>query len=226
MSIMKFPNRIKELREILGMSQTELGDMVARTQTLISKLEQGHIDFDMSMADNLAKALGVSVTQLRDNNLHKNLRGSHSHKDSMLKSSATQSREGFRFGPSLIPLYGRANGSGDRMLLHPDSEIRKVPSHPAQRDYKPELQFAMEVSGSSMEPMFNEGDWAFGVLHQAPSKEKPCFIECEEETLIKLFVRKTDKEIVYRQFNPAREIKISLNKVKGLHSVVGNQFIR
>lgn len=144
---------------------------------------------------------------------------------SMLKPSTTSGREfESRYDRELIPIYGRANGSGDRMIMHPDAEIGMVPSHPAQDGYKHELKFGVEIVGTSMEPMIWEGDTVYGILNQQPQKEKPCVIECDEEALVKIFIKKTEKELIYRQFNPPLEKKISLIKVKAIHAIKSTQY--
>ena len=62
-----FPdNRIRELRKIAGLTQTELGKLVGLHQTQIGNLENGGRNLTLEWARRIAKALDVRVADLLD----------------------------------------------------------------------------------------------------------------------------------------------------------------
>ena len=54
----KFPNRIKEIRERIGMSQEKLADIANTTQPTISRYESAKRRLTFSTLDKLGRALG------------------------------------------------------------------------------------------------------------------------------------------------------------------------
>ena len=62
--VMHPPNRIRELRKQVGISQTELGLLVGLTQGQVGHLENGHRNLTLEWMRRIAKALGVDVGTL------------------------------------------------------------------------------------------------------------------------------------------------------------------
>ncbi|MCL6557700.1 MAG: helix-turn-helix domain-containing protein [Firmicutes bacterium] len=60
--------KIRELRENAGLSQTELASKVGVTQGFISHIELGIREPTLKLVRKLAAALGVSVSDLLDEN--------------------------------------------------------------------------------------------------------------------------------------------------------------
>lgn len=58
------PIRIKKLRESLGLSQTDLSRMAGCTQAQISAYERGNAYPGLETLQNLAKAFGITVSEL------------------------------------------------------------------------------------------------------------------------------------------------------------------
>ena len=58
--------KLRVLRELKGMTQTELSVSANVSQSLISDIENGRVSPTVRILKNLAKALGVSVADLLD----------------------------------------------------------------------------------------------------------------------------------------------------------------
>lgn len=61
---MDYGKRIKEIREKIGMTQTELSNKSGISQEHISRLENDRFTFNVKTADKLAQALGVTLNDL------------------------------------------------------------------------------------------------------------------------------------------------------------------
>lgn len=61
---MKAPNRIRELRKNLNISQQQLAKAVHIKRTYLSNLENGKYRPNVFLANELAKALGTSTEEL------------------------------------------------------------------------------------------------------------------------------------------------------------------
>lgn len=57
-------HRIKELREMRGMSQERLGALIGRSKSVISRLEDGTTQLDLKITSKIADALGVSLAEV------------------------------------------------------------------------------------------------------------------------------------------------------------------
>lgn len=205
-------NRVKELRRARGYSQKELGDLVGRDQTLISKLENGHVDFDMSMADQLSKALGVPYPQLR--NTHKNSI------NSSLQPKIAEPIGDASFGPEMVPIIGRVTDSGDAVILDFDEPIGEAPSHPNQKKIKG--GFAVPMNDDTMEPRYWQGEMTHPVKSMRPRPMQDCWLEfINGSSQLRQFIRYTEKDIVCRQFNPPKELRRPKSEIKAIHAIVG-----
>ena len=57
-------NRVKELREVMGLTQKELGERVSVSRQAINAIETGKFDPSVWLAYDLAKLFGVSIEHL------------------------------------------------------------------------------------------------------------------------------------------------------------------
>lgn len=57
-------NRLKELRKAKKLTQEQLADIIGVSQSLIALIEKGKRDIDFTLAEQLAKALGVKPYEL------------------------------------------------------------------------------------------------------------------------------------------------------------------
>lgn len=124
------------------------------------------------------------------------------------------------FENSDIPFYGYVHGSSEAVMLNVDSEVKRVPRHPDQSGFKD--SFAMRVTGDSMDPRYRDGERVYAVRNLLPAKNQDCIIEMHNnDGFLKTYEKKTDKEIICRQLNPAKIWKKSITEIKAIHLVVG-----
>lgn len=203
-------NRIKELRlstlvneKIL--TQGELGAMIGRDQSLISKLEKGNIDFDMSMADKLAEIFGVQIEDLRT--ISKNI---------TLPPKVVSGRDSFQLGRD-IPIYDYTRNSNGSIML--EKKISMTPAHPGQEGYQD--CFVIEADGQ-MRPRYRDMEKIYVVRNKRPQIGKDCFVEMRNgEWFIKQFMETTSKEIICRDLNIDKEWRKPLTEVQSLHEIRG-----
>lgn len=62
--LITFGSRVRELREAKGMSQEQLADVSGLDRTYISGIERGKRNVGLHNIEVLAKALGVTITEL------------------------------------------------------------------------------------------------------------------------------------------------------------------
>lgn len=58
--------RIKQLREAAGLTQEQLGELVGRTKSTISRIEDGTTSLDLELAKKIAEALDTSLGSVLD----------------------------------------------------------------------------------------------------------------------------------------------------------------
>ncbi|HZT18711.1 MAG TPA: S24 family peptidase [Dongiaceae bacterium] len=83
--------------------------------------------------------------------------------------------------------------------------------------------FALYVDGESMEPRYYAGE----MLYVNPNRPvtRGCFVAVEMadgQCLIKQFVRRNDDQVVLAQFNPAKEIRLPVGRVKRIYRITGS----
>lgn len=208
-------NRLREIREHKGMTLEEVANAANTTLATIQRFETGTRNVNLKWLEKLAKIYGVGIHELvsQSDETRKN-------KKSMLKYSTVGSKEDIPSGTDLIPIYGTASGAGDTIIINFDQEIGHVLRHPSQA--KIVNPWAFRVHGDSMAPRYRDGELAFVNGGYEPSKDEDCVIELNDGgVLLKMFIRKTAKEIIWAQLNPPKESKSLLTNVRAFHEVVG-----
>lgn len=64
LAVRRFGKRLREVRTAQGLSQMELAELLSVTATYIGRLERGERSPSLSTIARLAKALGVSVSEM------------------------------------------------------------------------------------------------------------------------------------------------------------------
>jgi transcriptional regulator with XRE-family HTH domain len=59
-----FSSRLRQLRQVKGLSQEELADVAGLHRTYVGSVERGERNISIDNMDCLAKALGVDITEL------------------------------------------------------------------------------------------------------------------------------------------------------------------
>lgn len=120
----------------------------------------------------------------------------------------------------MISVLGNANGSGEAVILNFDDPIGEAKRHPAQEGMRG--AFALHTRGESMTPRYFPGDLVYVIANQPPAREQDCIVEMQNgESYLKVFVKITEKEVICRQYSPAKEWTRPASEVKSVHAVVG-----
>lgn len=216
---MLFMNHITWIRESLlrqkGVkTQYGLADALGKTPAVITRMMKGDRKLRADEIDVVAKYLNEEPpTDARKE------KTDLSQKEFDLPVKVID--RNFQFEAGMIPVLGIANGSSEALVLNFDDPIGNVARHPSQKGMKG--AFAFEPRGESMWPRYEEGgDMGFAIANKMPAKEQDCLIELNNgEAYLKRFVKKTDRHLLCRQFNPPKEWKRLLSEVRAIHAVTG-----
>lgn len=124
-------------------------------------------------------------------------------------------------GRAEIPLFGGADTPKGWMIsLSASGQLGRVMAHPSLASAK--RAFAVEVVDDTMSPRFEMSEIAYVYGGRAPERGQDCLVEFHDMTAqILQFVERTDKRIVLRQFNPARQVVFTAADNIKLHAIVG-----
>lgn len=141
-------------------------------------------------------------------------------KKSPLQPKIAEPIDHFSFGPEMVPMIGRVTNSGDAVVLDFDDPIGEAPIHPNQKKIKG--GFAVKMNDDTMEPRYWQGETTYPIKNSRPGPMQDCWVEFNNGTSqLRQFIKSTDKEIICKQFNPAKERKYHKSDIKALHAVDG-----
>lgn len=214
------PNRLKEFRLRLGLSQSDVAAAIGTDKMQISRLERGERRLTPTLREKLAVAL-----RCEPDDLLPPLGGRHIEPKAMASEPiAPISLPGafeFRMGARDLPIRGLAMGGDGH--LHLSSETVDWTWRP------PELlgvtdAFAVFVTGDSMEDAVLEGTILLVHPHQPARPRDLCVLELASgEVVIKRLLRRTQGEYHLRQYNPSKDFSLPTSQVKRCFRVVGLQ---
>lgn len=123
--------------------------------------------------------------------------------------------------PGLVPLYGWVGAASDGRLTLAEQNLRGyVPSHPNQANVRD--AFALEVADISMSPRYEPGEIVYLAPYRRPLAGQDCVVvTIDQEGLLKRFVRQAAEELVLHQLNPDQDLKLALDRIEAIHTVVG-----
>jgi phage repressor protein C with HTH and peptisase S24 domain len=204
------PERIRALREALGLSQSELARRVGVTPQAIQQLEDGKVR-DPRYIVALAEILHVPPATLGMAAPGSPPAGSYRIQHEPL-------------GRKDLPVYASAQGGPDGSMVFSYDPI-EWRERPSILENVPDA-FAMYVVNDSMEPRYRQGDLL--LVHPRrpvrPGNDVLCVRVSENRehlAMIKQLVRMNTKEIVLLQFNPRKEIVVARRDLASLHRVLG-----
>jgi SOS-response transcriptional repressor LexA len=123
--------------------------------------------------------------------------------------------------PRDLPVMGAVKGGTEGFYFN-EGEAKEIVVRP------PGLAgvsnaFALYVDGESMEPRYYAGE----MLYVNPNRPitRGCFVAVEMtdgQGLIKQFVRRNDEHLVLAQFNPPKEIRLPVSRVKRVYRITGS----
>jgi len=213
------PNRLKEFRDLAGLSMQALAERAGTTASQINKLEKGERRLTLDWMTRLASALGITVGDL--------LPPREARPADTIQSPPPRQQEAVP-GPTLpardprdlIPVRSAARGGDEQEMFLADGPIDYIARPHSLRHVRD--AYAIYMIGESMFPRFRPGQ----LLHVNPYKPAQAgagvvVTKTDNAVLIKEFVRRTETTLVLQQYNPASELKYPLSEIRDLHTVVG-----
>jgi phage repressor protein C with HTH and peptisase S24 domain len=214
--------RLKTLREHAGLSMRAvseaLGWTLTRYQHYEDRYRRNYLPYELArqLAD-LFASRGVPAEEVL-------VLAGHGVTEPPPGSSATQPRPidaPSASPPRDLPVMGAVKG-GEEGFYFNEGEAKEYTVRP------PALAgvsnaFALYVHGESMEPRYYAGE----ILYVNPNRPvtKGCFVAVElanEQGLIKQFVHRSDELLVLAQFNPPKEIRLEMARVKRIYRITGS----
>jgi phage repressor protein C with HTH and peptisase S24 domain len=119
-----------------------------------------------------------------------------------------------------LPVMGTVKGDGDGFLFV-QGEAKEFVERPA--NLKGVLNaLALYMDGDVMEPRYYAGE----LLYVNPNRPltRNCFVAVEladGQGLIRQFIRRSEDEVVLRQFNPAKDQHLKAGNVKKIYRITG-----
>ena len=213
-------NRLREFRDLAGLSMQALADRVGTTAPQINKLEKGERRLTLDWMTRLAKALGIEVRDLLPAAPDPRPAAAPIDRpppDSEAAPGPTLPARDLR---DLIPVRSAARGGEEQEMFLEDGPIEYIPRPHSLRHVR--AAYSIYMIGDSMAPRFRPGQ----LLHVNPYKPAQAgagvvVTKTDNVVLIKEFVRSTESTLFLKQYNPAAELKYPLGEVRDVHTVVG-----
>ncbi|HXQ42072.1 MAG TPA: S24 family peptidase [Candidatus Udaeobacter sp.] len=123
--------------------------------------------------------------------------------------------------PRDLPVMGAVKGGAEGFYFNEGDAKEIVVRPPGLAGVS--NAFALYVDGESMEPRYYAGE----MLYVNPNRPvtRGCFVAVEMidgQGLIKQFVRRNDEQLVLAQFNPPKEIRLPIDRVKRIYRITGS----
>lgn len=209
------PNlQIKALREARGMSQQDLADLMGCGQSDIAKLETGAKRSTLDWMVRIAPHLGVGPKDLMP-----------PEPGPLLVLPGGEVATGPRHRPmhprdqrDMIPVRSAARGGEQEMYLH-DGPIDWVPRPYSLLNVRE--PYALYMVGESMMPRFRPGQMLYINPHRPATAGYGVVVTKKNDAVtVKEFVRRTNRALHLRQYNPDEPIEIDLDDVIDVHTIV------
>jgi transcriptional regulator with XRE-family HTH domain len=210
-------NRIRELRHRAGLSMQALADRAGTSAPQINKLEKGERRLTVDWMVRLGRALGVDPTDLLPPDIARGGGGGEPRLPDSVKATPIEINQ------ADLPVLGRAQGGRTGVLSIPAEHT------PVDFTYRPpQLRgvrdaFAVYAYDDSMHPMYKHGQtlWVHPYLPIKPG-DGILIVKNSDEAIVKELVRRTDNEIVLRQYQPTQsEFSIPNEEIRSIYRVIG-----
>lgn len=181
-----FPQRLKQLRKEMGLSQKSLSEHLGVTQQAVGKWETGRSSPDPSTLARLAELLETSADYLLG----------------ISEQPAESAALSLPYAESPIPVIGTVRAGYGSLAFEEDYGVE----YACVKD--PANYFYLVVKGDSMEPRIQDGDLA--LVHRQPTLENGdlgVMVFGEGEGTLKKYIQRGNA-VILQPFNPAYEEKV------------------
>jgi len=181
-----FPQRLKQLRKEMGLSQKSLSEHLGVTQQAVGKWETGRSSPDPATLARLAELLETSADYLLG----------------ISEQPAEPAAPSLPYGESPIPVIGTVRAGYGSLAFEEDYGVEYACVK------NPESYFYLVVKGDSMEPRIQDGDLA--LVHRQPTLENGdlgVMVFGEGEGTLKKYIQRGNA-VILQPFNLAYEEKV------------------
>ena len=181
-----FPQRLKQLRKEMGLSQKILSEHLGVTQQAVGKWETGRSSPDPATLARLAELLETSADYLLG----------------ISEQPAEPAAPSLPYAESPIPVIGTVRAGYGSLAFEEDYGVE----YACVKD--PANYFYLVVKGDSMEPRIQDGDLA--LVHRQPTLENGdlgVMVFGEGEGTLKKYIQRGNA-VILQPFNPAYEEKV------------------
>ena len=181
-----FPQRLKQLRKEMGLSQKSLSEHLGVTQQAVGKWETGRSSPDPATLARLAELLETSADYLLG----------------ISEQPAEPAAPSLPYAESPIPVIGTVRAGYGSLAFEEDYGVE----YACVKD--PANYFYLVVKGDSMEPRIQDGDLA--LVHRQPTLENGdlgVMVFGEGEGTLKKYIQRGNA-VILQPFNPAYEEKV------------------
>ena len=181
-----FPQRLKQLRKEMGLSQKSLSEHLGVTQQAVGKWETGRSSPDPATLARLAELLETSADYLLG----------------ISEQPAEPAAPSLPYAESPIPVIGTVRAGYGSLAFEEDYGVE----YACVKD--PANYFYLVVKGDSMEPRIQDGDLA--LVHRQPTLENGdlgVMVFAEGEGTLKKYIQRGNA-VILQPFNPAYEEKV------------------
>jgi phage repressor protein C with HTH and peptisase S24 domain len=220
----KAPNRIRELREALGWSQTDLAlKLVPKTsQPQIDRLEKADRRLTVDWMGRVAAALKVSPRDLLSPDkasirAHALVASADKTPSVTLASGAL----GALSGPKDLPILGYVKAGTEGFFIV-NGEVQGYTVRPDMLSGVKDA-YSVYIHDKSMFPAFEPGHLAWvDPLRPVKPGDAVVIQLADGQAFIKRLKRRTEKVLICEQWNPAGEVRYDAAAVRAIHLVVGS----
>lgn len=181
-----FPQRLKQLRKEMGLSQKSLSEHLGVTQQAVGKWETGRSSPDPATLARLAELLETSADYLLG----------------ISEQPAEPAAPSLPYAESPIPVIGTVRAGYGSLAFEEDYGVE----YACVKD--PANYFYLVVKGDSMEPRIQDGDLA--LVHRQPTLENGdlgVMVFGEGEGTLKKYIQRGNA-VILQPFNPTYEEKV------------------
>ena len=193
-----FPQRLKQLRKEMGLSQKSLSEHLGVTQQAVGKWETGRSSPDPATLARLAELLETSADYLLG----------------ISEQPAEPAAPSLPYAESPIPVIGTVRAGYGSLAFEEDYGVE----YACVKD--PANYFYLVVKGDSMEPRIQDGDLA--LVHRQPTLENGdlgVMVFGEGEGTLKKYIQRGNA-VILQPFNPAYQPQVILGEdLERLHVV-------
>ena len=216
---------IKQLREILGISQSALAESVGTSQPQIKRLEAGERKLTKEWAERIAPHLQTTPEQLLfgAEETQADTVTPMNHRLLLETPNAIIGDQLTAPGPS-IPVFGQAVGGVDGEFVMNGTVLFEVMAPPTLSGISG--AYAVTISGESMSPRYEDGEICFVDPSRRPRRGDYVVVQMQMDengpllAYVKKFIRHNSEELVLEQFNPAKELRFSAKNAHSVHVIV------